>query len=494
MSRWPILAAVAAVVLVAALLGWRLTRKAPTDDNGPPPSALVTVAPVRDGAISRTVEAYGVIAGSAAASRVLSATRDVIVQDVLVTAGQPVAAGAPLAQVSDTPASGLAYRQASDAAAFAQRDLARVQRLYDQHLAANDQLIAAQKAVADAQGALAAQVGAGGGHARQAIVSPIAGVVGQVSVTRGQQVAAGGALVTVVAIGGLVAQLGVEPNRAADVRTGQAVRLASALDPQVAIDSRLTVVGRAVDPTSHLIAVSAPAQSAGLPLGASVRGEIAVATSRGLTVPRASVVYDEDGAHVFVVKAGKARQVAVATGPESGDQIAVTGELHAGDPVVVAGAYQLQDGLAVRLGGQMSFADRLAAHRRSLLALLAAAIVAGVVFGAGLPVRPVPQYRLPPHRGDDRGRRPADRPDGRGDHPTAGAGGARRAGRHRSALHHQPGRGGAAGQLRLGRRHGPGAAAYAERALAGVGDPAAGGHLHRAPDGPDGRSRWPPTA
>lgn len=352
MSRWPILAAVAAVVLVAALLGWRLTRKAPTDDNGPPPSALVTVAPVRDGAISRTVEAYGVIAGSAAASRVLSATRDVIVQDVLVTAGQPVAAGAPLAQVSDTPASGLAYRQASDAAAFAQRDLARVQRLYDQHLAANDQLIAAQKAVADAQGALAAQVGAGGGHARQAIVSPIAGVVGQVSVTRGQQVAAGGALVTVVAIGGLVAQLGVEPNRAADVRTGQAVRLASALDPQVAINSRLTVVGRAVDPTSHLIAVSAPAQSAGLPLGASVRGEIAVATSRGLTVPRASVVYDEDGAHVFVVKAGKARQVAVATGPESGDQIAVTGELHAGDPVVVAGAYQLQDGLAVRLGAK----------------------------------------------------------------------------------------------------------------------------------------------
>ena len=116
-------------------------------------------------------------------------------QDVLVTPGQPVAAGAPLVEVGDTPASGLAYRQAADAVTYAKRDLARVQRLYDQQLAANDQLLAAQKALADAQAALAAQAAAGGGHARQAIVSPIAGVVGQVSAARGQQIAAGGALV-----------------------------------------------------------------------------------------------------------------------------------------------------------------------------------------------------------------------------------------------------------------------------------------------------------
>jgi multidrug efflux pump subunit AcrA (membrane-fusion protein) len=130
------------------------------------------------------------------------------------------------------------------------------------------------------------------------------------------------------------------------------VRVVSALDPDVAVTSHLTEVGRAVDPATHLIAVSAPAQDAGLPLGAAVRGEIAIATSQGLTVPSASVVHDEDGAHVFVVKAGKAHQVAVATGPEAGDLIAVTGDLKAGDPVVVSGAYQLQDGLAVRLGAQ----------------------------------------------------------------------------------------------------------------------------------------------
>jgi RND family efflux transporter MFP subunit len=347
---WPTIGVAAAIVLIAALLVWRLTQKSADDDNGPAPSALVSVTQVRAGPVGRTVEAYGVIAGSAAASRTISAPRDVIVQDVLVTPGQPVAAGAPLAVVGDTPASALAYHQAADAANFARRDLARVQRLYDQQLAANDQLLAAQKAFADAQAGLSAQTASGGGHSREAIVSPIAGVVGQLSAARGQQVAAGGAIVTVVASGGLVAQLGVEPNRAAQIAVGQPVRVVSALDPNVAVSSRLTEVGRAVDQTTHLIAVSAPAQAAGLPLGAAVRGEIAVATIQGLTVPSASVVYDEDGAHVFVVRAGKAHQVAVTPGPEAGDLIAVTGDLKPGDPVVVTGAYQLQDGLAVRLG------------------------------------------------------------------------------------------------------------------------------------------------
>lgn len=349
---WPGFAVAGVIVLIAALLAWRLSQKTPDEGDGPAPTALVTVAAVRAGPVSRTVEAYGVIAGSPAASRTISAARDVIVQNVLVTPGQPVAAGAALVEVGDTPASGLVYRQAADAVTYAKRDLARVQRLYDQQLAANDQLIAAQKALADAQAAVAAQAAAGGGQARQAIVSPLAGVVGQVAAAKGQQIAAGGALVVVVASGGLVAQLGVEPNRAALITPGQPVRIVSALDPKAAVDSRLTMVGRAVDPATHLIAVSAPAESVGLPLGASVRGEIAVATSQGLTVPRASVVYDESGAHVFVVRAGKAHQVAVSTGPEAGDQIAVTGELHAGDQVVVAGAYQLQDGLAVRLGAQ----------------------------------------------------------------------------------------------------------------------------------------------
>ncbi len=350
MRGWPAAVAAAVVILIVAFLAWSLLHKPAPEAEAPAPTALVSMTPVRAGMVDRTVEAYGVITGSAAATRTLSAARDVIVQTVLASPGQPVAAGAPLIVVGDTPASGLVFQQASDALAFARRDLARVQRLYAQQLAANDQLAAAQKAVADAAAAVAAQSAAGAGRVRQTIVSPIAGVVWQVTAAKGQQVAAGMSLMTVVANDGFIAELGVEPNTAAQMAVGQPVRIVSALDPKIAVQSRLSVVGRAVDPTTHLVAVAAPAAGASLALGAAVRGEVTVASFQGLTAPSASVVYDENGAHVFVVRGGKARQVAVVTGPEQGDQIAVSGQIGAGDLVAVEGAYQLQDGMAVRTG------------------------------------------------------------------------------------------------------------------------------------------------
>lgn len=352
LRSWQVAALAAVAVVIVVFLAWRVLHNPPAEAEPPAPSALVSIAPVSAGPVSQTIEAYGVIAGSAAATRTIPAPRDVIVQDLLVGPGQPVAVGAPLVIVGDTPASGLVYRQAADALTYARQDLARIQRLYAQQLAANDQLVAGQKAVADAQAALAAQVAAGGGRARQTIASPIAGVVWQVSTSKGQQLASGAPLLTVVASGGLVAQLGVEPNGAARLASGQSVRIVSALDPNRAIESRLTVVGQAVDPATHLISATVPADGAGLALGAAVRGEITVATIQALTVPRASVVYDENGSHVFVIRGGKAHQVAVTTAAEQADRIAVSGALNAGDQVAVAGAYQLQDGLAVRIAAK----------------------------------------------------------------------------------------------------------------------------------------------
>jgi hypothetical protein len=153
----------------------------------------------------------------------------------------------------------------------------------------------------------------------------------------------------VVAGGGFLAQFGVEPTQAAQLAVGQAVRIVSALDPNIVVQSRMSAVGRAVDPATRLIPAAAPAPGAGLPLGAAVRGEITTATIPGLTVPAASVAYDEKGAHVFVIRGGKAHQVAVTVGPEQGDEVMASGQLSATDQVAVSGAYQLEDGMAVRI-------------------------------------------------------------------------------------------------------------------------------------------------
>ena len=340
----------AGVLLLAVIILWRVlaARAAPADD-APAPSALVTLAPVRAGEVLETVSAYGVIAGSAASTKVLAVPRAVIVEKILAAVGAPVAAGAPLMVLINAPASTQAYRQAADGATFAERDLARVQRLFDAHLAANDQLTAAQKALADARAALAAQSASGAGAARQTLAAPYAGVVSAEPVAAGDHVAADAPLITVAANNGLVAQLGVEPERAQGLAAGQRAILIPVFHPERRIDTRLSLVTRQVDPASKMINVAAPITGAILSLGEAVRGQIVVASHPGLLVPRASVAFDEKGAHVFVVAGGKATLTAVKTGAEDGDDIAVEGALKPGDRVAVQGAYQLQDGMAVRI-------------------------------------------------------------------------------------------------------------------------------------------------
>ena len=338
----------ALIVAVVAFVAWRMLGGKKAEPDAPAPAALVTLAPVREASVEDTVTAYGTIAGSAAASRTVAAPRAVVVQRVLVTAGQAVGAGTPLIVLAGTPATQATFRQTTDAAAFAQRDLERVQRLFDAHLAANDQLIAARKTLADARAALAAQTATGGGAGAQTLTAPLAGVIGTVPVALGDHIAEGAPLMTVIATGGMVAQLAVEPGRATRLASGQSVLVASAFDDKRRFSSRLTVVGREVDPTSHMVGVAVPVTGGDLALGAPVRARITIQRHAGLLVPRQSVVFDEAGAHVFTVSGGKAHQVPVTPGAEQADDTEIAGAALTGKMVAVQGAYQLQDGLAVR--------------------------------------------------------------------------------------------------------------------------------------------------
>jgi multidrug efflux pump subunit AcrA (membrane-fusion protein) len=62
-------------------------------------------------------------------------------------------------------------------------------------------------------------------------------------------------------------------------------------------------------------------------------------------------VFDETGPHVFVVQDGKAKRVFVSVGADQGDEIEIKG-LPSGSRVAVEGAYELQDGMPVKVRGQ----------------------------------------------------------------------------------------------------------------------------------------------
>jgi RND family efflux transporter MFP subunit len=350
-TRKQLLTIAAAVVAVAAVVALVMLRKGGGEaaDAEANPTALVTVAAVRTETLQDVVSVYGVVQAGPAGSLTVAAPRAAIISKVLVRSGQAVAAGQPLVEIANAPGSEMAYRQAVDAVAAAQSDLARVQRLFDERLAANDQLTAAKKALADAQATLAAQQKQGGGHALQVLPAPRAGVVTTLSAAVGDHVAQDAPLVVLASADDAAVKLGLEPGGRFAV--GQAVTLKPVFGgPPVA--SHLTMVGRAADQTTKTLDAIAPLNGVALPIGASVVGEVVTGAHAGQIAPRSAVVFDETGTHVFVVAGGKARRVFVSLGLDHGQDVEIKGNLAAGAQVAVEGAYELQDGMAVKVRGK----------------------------------------------------------------------------------------------------------------------------------------------
>lgn len=350
MSRNRLITAAVVLLVVAAAAFLFLHRGGQPAEAEANPVAVITVAPVRSGQVADVVSVYGVVAADPAGTVTVAAPKQVIVSRMLVRVGQTVAAGQAVAEVASAPAAELAYKQAADAATFARNDLARVQRLYDERLAANDQLEAAKKTLADAQAALAAQVRQGAQRSIQTLTAPAAGVVTTVAVANGDHVAQDAPLATLARNGAAVAKLGLEMGAGA-LAPGQAVTIRP-VSGGAPIASRLTMVGRAADPTNKMLDAVAPLNGAVLPIGAGVQGDIVTGTHPGLVVPRQAVVFDETGAHIFTIAGGKAHRVFVQVGLDHGEELEIRGAVPAGAEVAIEGAYELQDGMAVKVRGK----------------------------------------------------------------------------------------------------------------------------------------------
>lgn len=352
MSRRRLIAIAAAVGVVVLIAGFVLLhgRGAADSDEETNPTAVVTVATVEARQLEDAASVYGVVQADPAATSTLSAPRAVIVGPVLVRPGQTVAAGQPLVEVASAPASTLAYQQAASAAVSARSDLARVQRLFDAHLAASDQLIAAKKAMGDATAALAAEQRQGAALTRQTLRAPASAVVTSIATAPGDHAAQDAPLLTLARDGAVSVKLGLEPGEG-PFAAGQHVTVRP-VNGGTAIATHLSMVARAADPASKTFDAVAPLNGAGLPIGAAVEADIVTGSHTGLSVPRAAVVFDETGDHVFVIEAGKARRVFVSVGRDYGDLVEVKGGLTAGQQVAVQGAYELEDGMAVKVAAR----------------------------------------------------------------------------------------------------------------------------------------------
>lgn len=182
------------------------------------------------------------------------------------------------------------------------------------------------------------------------LVAPFDGVVSRREVERGEVVAPGTVLVSLVDLGELKLPvqvggrevLALEPGLPADVRVDGL--------PDRTFRGRVHRIDPVADPRSNLfgVEVRVPNPEGLLRAGLPATVEIPVARAPDtLAVPEAALLQQQGQAGVFVVEDGRARFQPVELGLNGGDWWEVRSGLEEGDPVVITGKEQLGPGSPV---------------------------------------------------------------------------------------------------------------------------------------------------
>ena len=299
-----------------------------------------------------TITAYGTVVPDTGAIETLSLSRPVRIDHLRVAPGQIVKPGEALIDLATDATASAAYRQAETALAFTRGELQRVQGMADRRLATRSQVAAAQKALEDAEAALAAGRGQGAGLGHETLKAPFHAVVAAIGVQQGDRVQAGTALMQLARAGILRATLGIEPEDISRVRPGMVVDLAPVFGSGKTVRAKVAKVFGLINPQTRLVDISIQMSSGtdGLMPGMQVRGAVQIRSLNGWVVPRSAMLRDARGAYLFHVVDGHAKRVEVSPVIENGPQVLVAGPLDATRRIVVQGNYELKDGMAVREG------------------------------------------------------------------------------------------------------------------------------------------------
>ena len=315
------------------------------------PVASVKVASIKEKRISVSATVFGDVVPAPGAVQVASVPYEIRVDRVMVSAGQKVSRGDPLLEIEPSPDTLLQLEQAKTSYQISKQSLEHVKQLYDLKLATNTQVLKAEETFKQASSKLEnlKKMGVDG---RLITRSTESGLVSNVNVQEGAIVADGKPLVGVIAQNRLEVRLGVEPNDAERLSTGQIVTLSYVNEPsKKRVDGKVRKISRAVNTSTRLVDVfvSIP-NSCGFLLGEYIRGTIETDSSYGMVVPRSAVLPEGGNYVIYTIHNGHAVKHIVQMGTESGSQVQVSGGgLRPGDEVVVLGNYELSDGMAVKV-------------------------------------------------------------------------------------------------------------------------------------------------
>lgn len=351
-------------MLLALLLACASPEAAPAPVSPP----AVVVGP-EDYAVATTRR---ILAGPRVAGTLEPAGRAVLraevageVEAVSAELGERVTAGQVLARVEATTArqteasavAGLA--SARQDLAVTERELERVGRLVEGGALASRDRELSESAVTAARARVnAAEAQLGGARQQLAattVRAPIAGIIGQRSVSQGDIVAPGAPLFTVIDPRSLRIEGAVPADAVGLLKPGTAVVFEVQGYAGRSFEGSVERVAPAVDPATRQIPilVSLPNPEGTLVAGLFAEGRVATEAHEGIVVPADALDDAPEGATVVRVKDGKAARVGVQIGirDEDAEQVEITSGLEVGDLVLVGAARSTADGVAVTVRG-----------------------------------------------------------------------------------------------------------------------------------------------
>jgi RND family efflux transporter MFP subunit len=239
----------------------------------------------------------------------------------------------------------------------ATHDLARSQRLYDKKAYSakaleSDELartVAASQleAIREQLKALQTQPMPGSSSGSEYEVrSPISGTIVNVRKASGEQVAAGDAMIEIVALDTVWVEAPVfEKDLGRLAKEGRAV-FTTAAYPDREFEGRLINVGKVVDEQSRtataIFEVPNPSEQLSIGMQANLRLE-GGAQVKVVLIPREAVLDNEGKKIVYVLLSGEEfERREVVLGDEYGGQVAILSGVRTGERVVTQGAYQLK--------------------------------------------------------------------------------------------------------------------------------------------------------
>ena len=319
---------------------------APAESDAP--TATITVAPVRQGQLTRALTVYGTVVPATGSTQVIAVACDVVIDQWTVPVGAPLPAKAILGRAHITAETVAARNEAFAAEVAAHDDLRVIRARHDLKLATQQDLLQAVNA------AQIAEVRATAWRTRcreEQVVffTPVVGFLLSANVTAGQTISAG-TPIAIVSTGAQEARLGIEPADAQALGSNAQFLMSVAQQPALHLPpTAASVISAIVDPDTRLLTALVPMGTGQVPFGSAITATVDRLGPTGLLVPRGSLVREDGGWCVFTIEDEAAHHHVVTLLAESGTDAAISAaDLRTEQLVAVTGSGVLTEGMRVQ--------------------------------------------------------------------------------------------------------------------------------------------------